>query len=756
MCASLANRATTVSQTIAQVTAKGVDGLNIDYEGLNGTCPNGQTARSMMTDFAARLRAALPPASYLSVDTYASSASDPLGFFDVPGLNAYVGSFFVMAYDLEYSNYSRAPTSCSSFCLGPTAPLSGYYYNDTTTASQYMSAVGATKVILGVPYYGRKACVGSVTPNAYPTGPVTADTYLNASTEASSPQVQPGSYATHRDANDPSGQERWDTWYNTTLNCTREMYWDDTTSLGLKYDLVNRDGLRGVGIWNLNYGGGAPELWNLISSHFVGCTNASVNTSPATPQTVGTQVQLTASSANCPNPRYEFWLLPPGGAWTIVQPYSSTATFTWTTAGVAAGTYRFSVWARDAASASSYDTFSAFDYVLTTAPCTGMTASASPSSTVVGTAVTVTGAATGCPNPSYEFWLLPPGGTWSVVQGYSTKATFSWSTAGKPAGSYRFSVWARDASSSAAYDAFSAFQYSLTLTTCTATTATASPASSANVGSTVTVTGAATGCPNPQYEFWLLPPGGVWAVAQGYSSSPSFSWNTAGQAAGSYRFSVWARDASSSASYDAFSAFQYTLAVAPCTGMSATASPATSATSGTTVTITGSATGCPSPQYEFWLLPPGGTWTLVKGYSGAATFTWSTTGQPAGSYRFSVWARDTSSSASYDAFSAFQYTIAVAPCTGMSATASPATSASSGMTVTITGAATGCTNPQYEFWLLPPGGTWTLVKGYTGSATFTWYTIGSLAGTYRFSVWARDASSSASYDAFSAFNYTLT
>ncbi len=70
--------------------------------------------------------------------------------------------------------------------------------------------------------------------------------------ESTAPGVQSGSYATHRDGNDPQGNERWDTWVNTTLNCTRELYWDDTTSLGLKYDLVNSDGLRGVGLWNLN------------------------------------------------------------------------------------------------------------------------------------------------------------------------------------------------------------------------------------------------------------------------------------------------------------------------------------------------------------------------------------------------------------------------------------------------------------------------------------------------------------------------
>jgi spore germination protein YaaH len=268
MCAGLANRATTVSQTVAQIAAKGVDGVNLDYEGLNGTCPNGQTARAMMTDLAHQMKVAMPAGSYLSVDTYASSAADPLGFFDVPGLNSYVDSFFVMAYDLEYSNYRHLPPGCVSFCLGPTSPHSGYYYNDATTADEYRNVVPASKVILGVPYYGRKACVAKTGPNAYVSGDVTADTYLDAVAEAGAPQVLANSYNAHRDPNDPVGQERWDTWWNTSLSCARELYWDDVTSLSAKYDLVSADNLRGVGIWTLNYGGGAPELWAALNTHF--------------------------------------------------------------------------------------------------------------------------------------------------------------------------------------------------------------------------------------------------------------------------------------------------------------------------------------------------------------------------------------------------------------------------------------------------------------------------------------------------------
>jgi spore germination protein YaaH len=270
MCAALAHNPTTIRNAVAEMKAKGVDGINVDYEGLNGSCASSDpsVARHVFTGFVANLRGAMPAGTELTVDTYASAASDPIGFFDIPNLAPSVDSFFVMAYDMEYSNYARAPTSCTSFCLGPTSPLTGYYYNDTSTVAQYVNAAGPSKVILGLPYYGRKACVGSAGANQYPTSAVAADTYLDASGESTATGVQAGSYATHRDANDPAGNERWDTWVNTTLNCTRELYWDDVTSLAPKYDLVNANNLRGVGFWTLNYGGGAPELWQLIANKF--------------------------------------------------------------------------------------------------------------------------------------------------------------------------------------------------------------------------------------------------------------------------------------------------------------------------------------------------------------------------------------------------------------------------------------------------------------------------------------------------------
>ena len=498
------------------------------------------------------------------------------------------------------------------------------------------------------------------------------------------------------------------------------------------------------------------------------CTAATLTAAPASPQTSGTAIQLSATAATCANPRYQFWMLPPGGVWTDVQPYSTSPTYSWSTTGLAYGTYSFGVWAQDSSSpgansdsAGRFDARFGIDYKLTAPPCTSTTTSVTPASVAMrGTAVTVTANTSGCANPQYEFWLLSPSGVWSLAQPYSANASFRWSTAGSPAGAYRFSVWARDAASAGTggtspntYDSFNAFPYTLTAG-CPSMTASASPASSATVGTQVTLTASASGCPNPRYEIWLLPPGGTWQLLQPYVPGGTFAWNTAGRLGGSYRLSIWARDASSSASYDAFSAFQYDLTTTTCTAMNATSAPSGSAGVNSMVTITGAATGCPNPQYEFWLLPPGGTWALAQGYSSSATFSWNTAGKAVGSYRFSVWARDASSAASYDAFSAFQYSLTVIPCTGMSATATPSP-ASAGTIVKVTGTAT-CPNPQYEFWLLPPGGTWRLAQGYSSNASFTWDTTGGPAGSWRFSVWARDGSSSASYDSFSAFPFTVT
>src|SRR2546430_13774449 len=122
---------------------------------------------------------------------------------------------------------------------------------------------------MGIPYYGRKESLSGYTPyNAPANAPLpsgghwTADGYLDATGE--SPFSNTSQYVRHRDAVDTQGSTAWDTWSSPYEGCNREMYYDDVTSLGNKYNLVINNHLRGIGIFALNYGGGAPELWLLV------------------------------------------------------------------------------------------------------------------------------------------------------------------------------------------------------------------------------------------------------------------------------------------------------------------------------------------------------------------------------------------------------------------------------------------------------------------------------------------------------------
>ena len=384
------------------------------------------------------------------------------------------------------------------------------------------------------------------------------------------------------------------------------------------------------------------------------CQVPGVAATPASGAVVGSQVTLTATTSGCPNPLYEFWLKAPGGSWAVTQAYSASATFFWNTASPV-GTYYYSVWVRDASSLAGYDNYlPGTPYMVTSTACSSVTASASPASPqVTGTAVSITAtAAAGCSNPQYEFWIQPPGGSWTVAQAYAGTNAFNWNTTGAT-GTYHYSIWVRDAASSSPYDAyFPGAAYVLTATACSSVSASAAPPSPQLAGTTITITAtAAAGCSSPQYEFWTQPPGGAWTVAQAYSPSATFSWNTTGLTAGNFHYSVWVRNAGSGASYDAyFPGTIYTLTSNACSGVSASASPPSTATSGTTVTITAAATGCPNARYEFWIQAPGGAWTIVQGYTASATFTWNTTGQTPGTYHYSVWVRDATSGAAYDAY----------------------------------------------------------------------------------------------------------
>jgi len=95
-----------------------------------------------------------------------------------------------------------------------------------------------------------------------------------------------------------------------------------------------------------------------ISYTLSGCSSAHLATDRASPQVPGTTIVLTGS-ATCPGtPTYRFLV---GG--TVVQDYSTTSTFSWSTTGKAAGSYQLEVDVRDQG-AGSYEVWSIISYTL--------------------------------------------------------------------------------------------------------------------------------------------------------------------------------------------------------------------------------------------------------------------------------------------------------------------------------------------------------------------------------------------------------
>jgi len=224
--------ATLASSLVELLGAKNLDGVNFDFEG------RGSQDQGGLDRFVSQVSAALKgadPQWQVTMDTYASAAGDPGGFYDIAGLAPSVDAFFVMAYDMD------DPSTPS-----PTAALTGPGFTDLAALAEYTSVVPASKVILGVPYYGYD----------WPTaGPAQGDPATGGPSPVSYAQVVAEAHPVYWD---PVTQTPWTSYQVGTQ--WHQTWFDDATSLALKAQLADSYHIAGLGVWALGMDGNDPSM----------------------------------------------------------------------------------------------------------------------------------------------------------------------------------------------------------------------------------------------------------------------------------------------------------------------------------------------------------------------------------------------------------------------------------------------------------------------------------------------------------------
>ena len=153
-------------------------------------------------------------------------------------------------------------------------------------------------------------------------------------------------------------------------------------------------------------------------------------------------------------------------------------------------------------------------------------------------------------------------------------------------------------------------------------------------------------------------------------------------------------------------------------------------------------------QYQFWRYDPGFGWRLGQSYSASKTYTWTPGVDDAGDHYVQVWVRSTSSSATYDVYASAPTASIVTPVPAVDALESDTQfPAALGSSIRWTARGSGGIAPvQYQFWVYKEGTGWSQLQAYGTSNTAVW--TPSSTGRYAVQVWARNAGSQQTYQAW--------
>jgi spore germination protein YaaH len=243
---------TLITNLINLVQSRNAKGVNIDFEGMGASHKTPFT--NFMINLCNQMHAAIP-GSEVSIALYSVDWS---GVFDMAALNPYVDLFIIMGYDYYYSGSTTA---------GPEDPLynfqTSYNYTLTKSITYYLNkGASKSKLLLGLPYYGREWATTAATIPSSTTGGGTNTVLYNTM---------------RNDANGYYNNRQWDatsfsSWFPSSRSGVNwQAFVDDAPSMSERFDIVNQMGIGGIGIWALGYDNGYNDFWNLIKNKFTDC-----------------------------------------------------------------------------------------------------------------------------------------------------------------------------------------------------------------------------------------------------------------------------------------------------------------------------------------------------------------------------------------------------------------------------------------------------------------------------------------------------
>lgn len=384
------------------------------------------------------------------------------------------------------------------------------------------------------------------------------------------------------------------------------------------------------------------------------------------PVTAGASVTFTAAATGGANGplQYQFVQLDERTGWRIARPYGASRTYTWTTGPNDTGRHVVQVWVKTPASTATFEAWSTtgfFDVVmppLSTPAIKANVAFPVPAGTPITWIVTAAG---GIAPLQYRFVRLNQAtGVWSVAQEYSGNNSYSWTPTAAENGTYLIQVWVKSSGSTALYDTWNStgfFKIDGSSPAAIASFMADRPLPAAP-GTTITWTAVPTGGTAGPHQFRFVrlnQATGVWSVAQEYSASNSYTWNTAAGDAGTHLIQVWIKSAGSPSLFEGWATTSFfKIGGSPASIASFTADRTLPAPAGSSITWTATAAGGTAGplQYRFVRFNQmTGVWSVAREYSASNTHTWNTTAADRGTYVIQVWVRSAGSTAQFEGWS---------------------------------------------------------------------------------------------------------